>query len=396
MNEESESRTSNGGASGPQNTVRRENLSGSRRRSRPRADDDYNRSTLYVVRMLFAMICVAIAFYTVRVLNLTEYFVEIVAFSCALTIVVIAGELFFSKTPIRTLAGIAFGLIMGLAMSLLFGTVVEFFLKAYAPAEVEGMAEWENLLAVIQLLTTSIFCYYGVTILLRTKDDFKFIIPYVEFRKDLRRHTPLVLDTSMIIDGRVLALIDTGVLDHRLVVPRFVLNELQNIADSSDRSRRERGRRGMDVLQKLQDRHGVEVIEGDLPPGIGVDGALLVVAEELRGKLLTTDYNLQKRADLQGISVINVNDLATALKPVVVPGENLRLKLLREGDGAGQAVGFLDDGTMVVVENSSRQVGREVTVEVTSSTQTNAGKMIFGRLKKIPPRRPRRSARRIS
>ena len=165
-----------------------------------------------------------------------------------------------------------------------------------------------------------IFCYYGVTILLRTKDDFKFIVPYVEFRKDVRRHTPLILDTSMIIDGRVVALLETGVLDHRLVVPRFVLNELQNIADSGDRSRRERGRRGMDVLQHLQSTYGVEVLERDLPEGTEVDRELIHVALEERGKLLTTDYNLQKRADLQSVEVINVNDLATALKPVVVPG----------------------------------------------------------------------------
>lgn len=354
-----------------------------------RTREVHHRVTLYVIRGIFLLAAGGIGLYTSQVFKPEKGLVTILA-ALAIAVVVMVGEIFFSRAPIRTLAAVSFGLIMGLALSLVFQPVVELIVNAVSR---EPAAEITRLL---QLVTTTLFCYYGVTVLLQTGDDFKFIIPYVEFRKDVRGHVPLIIDTSMIIDGRIVAFLKTRFIDQRLLVPKFILGELQGIADSPDRARRERGRRGMDILQEIRRDYGVEILERELPGGAAVDHELLKLAEELGAKLLTSDFNLQKRAGLHGVPVININDLATALKPVVVPGESLRVRLLREGDDAGQAVGFLEDGTMVVVENASRKIGQEVTIEVTSATQTSAGKMVFGRLKRSGPRRGRRDRRRPS
>lgn len=358
------------------------------RRSGP--EEIATRATLYVVRGLFFLASAGVGYYASVAFKTPDRLLVCLLTGCALGLGVMLGEVFFSKAPVRTLASILFGLIMGLAISLFFQPVVVLIVNSVAP---EGEFT-SNLIGFLQLVTTILFCYFGVTVLLQTKDEFKFIIPYVEFRKELRGHMPLVMDTSSIIDGRVASLLETQVLDHRLVMPRYALDELQMIADSPDRSRRERGRRGLDVVHELQESHGLEILERDAPAGVEVDAALVELTRELRGKLLTTDFNLQKRAEVQGIPVINLHDIATALKPVVVAGEALTVELLRHGDDEGQAVGFLDDGTMVVVENASRQIGREVKVEVTSSTQTPVGKMVFGRLARgAGPRRPRKPRR---
>ena len=165
-------------------------------------------------------------------------------------------------------------------------------------------------------------------------------------------------------------------------MPRFVLDELQHIADSSDRSLRERGRRGLDILNEVEKHYLIEIIDFPLEPGEEVDFGLLRLASTHEGKLVTTDHNLTKRARVQGVSVVNLNDLATAMKPAFVPGQALRVRLQRPGDDPGQAVGFLNDGTMVVVEEAVENVGHEVSIEVTSALQTSAGKMIFGKLAK--------------
>jgi uncharacterized protein YacL len=353
-----------------------------------RAEEVHDRLTIFVVRALFFFVSGGIGYSAFRLFG-TDPVISILA-ACGLATVAILGEVFFSKAPVRTISAITFGLIMGLILSAVLQPVIEIMVQAIAPPDFSVM-ERDRLLQFLRIVTTTIFCYFGVTVLLQTKDDFKFIIPFVEFRKEIKGRAPLVLDTSAIIDGRVQALLSTGVLDQRITVPRFVFEELQAIADSPDRGRRERGRRGMDILDQLCRDHGAEVIERDLRPGTEVDSALLELTAAMGGRLVTTDYNLQKRAKLQGVTVINLNDLAAALKPAVVPGEALRVKLLRAGEDPGQAVGFLKDGTMVVVENASRRIGQEVTVEVTSAIQTQAGKMIFGRTRRPPEvREPRR------
>ncbi len=216
--------------------------------------------------------------------------------------------------------------------------------------------------SVVTGLLTAIICYICVSILLQTKDDFRFIIPYMEFSKEIKGTRPLVLDTSVIIDGRIADVAEARILDQPLVVPRFVLQELQGIADSSDRLRRNRGRRGLDILNKLQKSGNIEVrIDSSEPPEmspeVAVDQKLLILAKHLGGKVVTNDYNLNKIAKLQGVEVINLNDLANALKPIVLPGEALTVKLIKKGEEPGQGVGYLEDGTMVVAEQGFHHLG---------------------------------------
>lgn len=344
-----------------------------------------DRLTLLVVRFVFFITAGGLGLYGVQVFAAVTGRTDLdpglgVTAGCLTAAALIALEVFFARSPIRTLSAITFGLIIGLVLSIFFRFVVDFVAEAVAPASLRGRSNFPLLLSYLQIVTTAIFCYFGVTILLQTKDDFKFIIPYVEFRKEPRSQTPLVLDTSCFVDGRILDLLETGVFEERLVVPSFVLQELQAVADSADKSLRERGRRGLDILHEIERSRSVEFVDRTLRRGETVDEGLLAVAADSGGRVLTTDYNLQKAAKLRGIPLINVNDLAAALKPAFVPGEILSVRLLREGDERGQGVGFLADGTMVVVENARQRIGQEVTVEVTSSLQTSAGKMVFGKL----------------
>jgi len=201
------------------------------------------------------------------------------------------------------------------------------------------------------------------------------------FRDSSRLHQYKVLDTSVIIDGRIADICETGFLEGTLVVPQFVLRELQQVADSSDSLKRNRGRRGLDILQKIQKMAGVEVqiVETDFPEVREVDLKLIELARRMSGKIVTNDFNLNKVAQLRGVPVLNINELANSLKPVVLPGEVMKVFIIKEGKEAGQGVGYLDDGTMVVVDQAKRALGRTIEVSVTSVLQTTAGKMIFCR-----------------
>ena len=194
---------------------------------------------------------------------------------------------------------------------------------------------------------------------------------------------PKVLDTSVIIDGRILDISRTGFLEGEMVIPAFVLDELRHIADSADALRRARGRRGLDVLQKLQEEgeQAIRVEEKDYPDENEVDVKLLRLARDLDGAVMTNDYNLNKVAGVTGVKVLNINELAGALRPQVLPGEEMTVHIVREGKEPGQGVAYLDDGTMVVVENGRRRVGETLGAEVTTVLQTSAGRMIFARIK---------------
>jgi uncharacterized protein YacL len=236
-------------------------------------------------------------------------------------------------------------------------------------------------------------CYLCISTLLQTKDDFRFIIPYMEFSKEVKGARPLLLDTSVVIDGRIADVAESRIIDQPLIVPRFVLQELQGIADSSDKLRRNRGRRGLDILNRLQKSTGVEVKihDSDIPELAGireVDQRLVVLAKHLGGKVVTNDYNLNKIARLQGVDVINLNDLANAMRPIVLPGEGLTVKLMKRGEEPGQGIGYLDDGTMVVTEQGAQHLGETIRLTVTSVLQTSAGRMIFGRIDPVAPSRP--------
>ena len=297
-------------------------------------------------------------------------------------ILVVTTDLLTPRKRIQTISAIYFGVIVGLILSNLVQS-------AFEPTLVWVMRD--DLRKAFSGVLMIFICYICVSTLLQTKDDFRFIIPYMEFSKEVKGSRPLVLDTSVVIDGRIADVAETCVIDQPLVVPRFVLQELQGIADSSDKLRRNRGRRGLDILNRLQKSAGIEVQihDAEIPELAGireVDQRLVVLAKHLGGKVVTNDYNLNKIARLQGVDVINLNDLANALKPVVLPGEALMVKLIKRGEEPGQGVGYLDDGTMVVTEQGAYHLGEMVRLTVTSVLQTSAGRMIFGRLDAPPPR----------
>ncbi|WP_455243626.1 PIN domain-containing protein [Petrachloros mirabilis] len=206
---------------------------------------------------------------------------------------------------------------------------------------------------------------------------------------------PKLLDTSVIIDGRVADLCETGFLEGTFLVPHFILDELQHIADSSDSLKRARGRRGLDILNKIQKMGDVDVriIDEDVSTVKEVDAKLVVLAKKMQAKIMTNDLNLNKVAELQGVRVLNINELCNALRPVVLPGETIRVFVLKEGKEAGQGVAYLDDGTMIVVDNARRYIGKNVDVVVTSVLQTTAGRMIFTRLKEETDREELQVAR---
>lgn len=238
---------------------------------------------------------------------------------------------------------------------------------------------------MIKLLLGAVSVFMCVSFVMQTKDDFRFVIPYVEFTKQTKGARPLLLDTSVIIDGRIADIADTRILESEMIVPRFVLAELQAIADSEDKLKRNRGRRGLDVLNRLQSSEKIEIRLMDahvatVDDAADVDAKLVALAKHLDGRIVTNDYNLNKISQLRGVDVININDLANALKPIVLPGETMTVKIIKPGEEAGQGVGYLEDGTMVVAEQGRECIGKEVTIIVTSVLQTSAGRMIFGRL----------------
>ncbi|MBX9678191.1 MAG: TRAM domain-containing protein [Gemmataceae bacterium] len=304
----------------------------------------------------------------------------------AIAIAVLAGDVMAKNKQITSISSVFFGLLMGFLLASLFWQALQPIVREYLGVQAVSSTRPEQM---IQLLLTIITCYISVSILFQTKEDFRFIIPYVEFSKQLKGAKPLVLDTSVIIDGRIADICDTGIIDTKLIVPRFVLQELQGIADSSDKIKRNRGRRGLDVLKKMQSNTKVEVQMheaniAELREVLKVDERLVVLAKVLSARVVTNDFNLNKIAQIQGVDVINLNELANALKLVALPGEILFVKIVKQGDQIGQGVGYLDDGTMVVVEQGRSALGQEVNITVTSVLQTPAGRMIFGRIEARP------------
>jgi uncharacterized protein YacL len=287
------------------------------------------------------------------------------------------------EKQIATISAVYFGLLFGLLLGWLFSLALEPIIKsAYnAPAD-----QVNQLVLIWRFVVTVICCYVSISTLVQTKHDFRFIIPYVEFAKQVKGGRPMVLDTSVIIDGRIADLCDTRVVDTKLVVPRFVLQELQAIADSSDKMKRNRGRRGLDILKRLQSNPKIELemhegSVGEVRPGekIRVDERLVLFTKAIGGRVVTNDFNLNKIAQLQGVDVINLNEVANSLKTVALPGEFLQVRVVKPGDQIGQGVGYLDDGTMVVIEQGRHLIGQETPILVTSVLQTPAGRMIFGR-----------------
>ena len=228
-----------------------------------------------------------------------------------------------------------------------------------------------------------LFTYLGASVALAKRDELEDMSAKLFPKTMARRESFKILDTSVIIDGRIVDLCEEGFLEGTLIIPQFVLRELQQIADSPDPLKRNRGKRGFDVLQRVQRIPGtrVQVEDQDFPHIREVDRKLIELGKSLGGKVVTNDYNLNKVAELSGVPVLNVNELANALKPVVLPGEVVHVHVVKEGKEIGQGVAYLDDGTMVVIDHGKRYIGQPVTATVTSVLQTTAGRMIFARLK---------------
>lgn len=340
----------------------------------------------------------------------TNYITIYILVPAVLALVVVLVDILWHGKELGHLSGLFFGLLAGLVIAYVLSLVVDLATKLYpspsaavrpaelpenpTPTQVKEYDEkikpyykfirYQHTVQLVKFLLGAAAVFLCVTVVMQTKDDFRFIVPYVEFAKQTKGARPMVLDTSVIIDGRITDIVNTKILQNELVVPRFVLAELQTIADSQDKLKRNRGRRGLDVLQTLRDTDAadVRILDVRVPTvekAPDVDAKLVALAEHLNGQIITNDYNLNKVAQLRNIEVININDLANALKPVVLPGERMRTKIIKPGEEAGQGVGYLDDGTMVVVDQGKAYLGKDIDIVVTSVLQTSAGRMIFGR-----------------
>jgi uncharacterized protein YacL len=335
---------------------------------------------LLLVRVIFAIVCVGtILTYVATDLagvrsSLPELidrhrflaFVVLLLITQAATVI----DLLLPRKRIEVISSVYFGLLIGFLLAYLL-------VQALTPA----IGNWAYR-GVAVMLINLIVPYLCISLILQTRDDFRFVIPYVEFSRELKGGKPLIVDSSALIDGRIADVVETRIIDAEIIVPQFILQEVQEIADSNDKMRRTRGRRGLDVLSKLQNSPTVEIQMHETDPdsrGVSVDQRLVSLAKQLGARIITNDFNLNKVASVQGVDVINLNDVANSLKPRYIPGERLRIKVIKEGEAPGQGVGYLDDGTMVICEQTAHQIGRDVDCIVTSVLQSSAGRMIFSR-----------------
>jgi uncharacterized protein YacL len=341
--------------------------------------------------------------------SVAHYFTATQQMGIAITFAIIFGIIFFKLAPVlgrqstkvasnieHDLQGVSgnvifagtIGLIAGLLIALLITQIFTFITNKYV-------------YSFIVIITYFIFGYLGVVIATSKGKEMAIgMIPAknkaqpeqnaaaARFGKGNRKKSdaiPKIFDTSVIIDGRIAEIMKTGFLEGPIVIPEFVLVELRHIADSSDSLKRTRGRRGLDILNKIQKEYGVEIYNTDNEKSLKeipeVDVKLLKLAQLINGKVVTNDFNLNKVAAINGVNVLNINELANCLKPVVLPGEEMTVSLVKQGKDSSQAIGYLDDGTMIVVEDGRKQIGKTARINVTSVLQTSAGRMIFGRLK---------------
>jgi uncharacterized protein YacL len=283
------------------------------------------------------------------------------------------------KKRIGVLTGVFFGALAGVFAAMLMSLVIDLFVQSYLD-DPATMKTATPIVTTIKVLLGIGMAYMGITTVLQTQDDFRLVIPYVEFAKQIRGPRPLLLDSSALIDARIVDLAATGMVQTPMVVPRFVLMELQTLSDSSDRMNRTKGRRGLDAVAKMQRTPGIDITVDETPiPGKSVDQMLVELARVMPAVVVTTDANLNRVATIQNVPVLNLNDVANALKPSLIPGSQMTIEVVRAGDQPGQGIGYLDDGTMVVIEHGEGVVGGDARVEVTSAMQTSAGRLIFAK-----------------
>ncbi|MBI5408063.1 MAG: PIN domain-containing protein [Nitrospirae bacterium] len=282
--------------------------------------------------------------------------------------------------------GTVLGGMLGLSVGLLFAKLVYYPLKTVFTS-MDG--------TYIGVVFNALFGYSGLLLGLRAGKDFTISNLVKAFKTRVEEEHAKIIDTSIIIDGRIVDVCEAGFIEGTFIIPQFILQELQHIADSTDSLRRARGRRGLDILHRIQKMSNitVKIIDEDFPKIKEVDAKLVALARLLGAKIITNDFNLNKVAELQGVTVLNLNELANALKPVVLPGEAMNIFVVKEGKEFNQGVGYLDDGTMVVVDNARKLINQQIDVTVTSVLQTTAGRMIFAKLKEDAEREDQRAAR---
>jgi uncharacterized protein YacL len=342
---------------------------------------------LWIFRVLFALILILVLFFTVSTESMAREensisFWAVFWSGFGMGVFAFLVDIFTPKKKLSALAGVFFGLLVGIVISGVLAPAVDIIFQTYKIGVIpEAVSAIKWFLAIC-------ICFLTISIVIRTKDDVRFVIPYVEFAKQTKGARPLILDTSVIIDGRIADLYHSKLFDAPLVVPRFVLNELQLIADSADKLKRNRGRRGLEILNRMQKDPAVDIaIDDTLVAQVedqqNVDQKLVLFTKHHDGRLATTDYNLTKVAQVREVDVLNLNDLANSLKTIALPGEAMEVKIVKAGEEQDQGVGYLADGTMVVVEKGRDKIGRDVTISVTSALQTAQGKMIFGKFESL-------------
>lgn len=341
------------------------------------------RLMLLVIRLMFLVLLVTVATLTVasqgqsiNEFRWPTFFGLLIATIAIGTIVIVVDAMTPNKRLTSVVAaylGVCFGLIGAVAIAALLDVVASAWELQEGPSLLY--------LGLAKVVIGIVLCYLSVSVVLTTKDDFRLVLPYVEFARQVRGVRPLLVDTSTLIDGRIDDLGHAGFMDAPLIVPQFVLDELQALADSSDKLKRGRGRRGLDLVAKMQQNPFLDLtIDDPRVDGLNVDAKLVELARRQDMRIITTDTNLKKVAQINGVAVLNVNDLAAVLKAALVPGETIQLELAKAGENPDQAVGYLPDGTMVVVQEAADHVGELASIVVTNTLQTAAGRMVFATL----------------
>jgi len=338
----------------------------------------------FIIRVVTALILAAIGSIILAFSELDLGPVTIVIIGVFLAGAILALQLGAERFSMKAFSVLMIGLVIGVIMSFLTKAIVSGLLyTTFAEAEEEALKVAPKFINWAWGISLILFTYLGVVVANRGASQLSLFAPMDRTRLEGKGPYATVVDTSVIIDGRLADICVTGFLEGQLIIPRFVLKELQAIADSSDPLKRARGRRGLDMLNRIQKDPNVEVVinETDYPKTRDVDGKLIKLAKEVDAKVFTNDYNLNKLAEFQQVKVLNINDLSNALKPVILPGEVMTVRIVREGKEPGQGVAYLDDGTMVVVNNGKDKIGQRLVVAVTSVLQKPAGRMIFADVK---------------
>jgi uncharacterized protein YacL len=337
------------------------------------------KTDLILIRLVFTALLVA-AGYVLHPIQGNRFLSAGVASAGVAALIAFAIIMFerrIQRASLKTLIGAAVGSILGIVGAYLIGSLIS---NQHSDAVAPGMKTF------LTLALTFLMAYIGLVVGAAKGDYLDLSALGGIFSDKSARRDFKILDTSVIIDGRIADIAEAGFLSGTIVIPQFILRELQQVADSPDSNKRQRGRRGLDMLNRLQTNNtlDIQVVDTDFPAVREVDLKLLELSKQLDAVVVTNDFNLNKVAQLHGVSILNINELANALKPVVLPGELMRVFVLKEGKEYNQGVAYLDDGTMVVVDNARKMIGKNADISVTSVLQTTAGKMIFGRLSEEP------------